>query len=193
MSVINFPYKELNGILRYFYKKDKSYYKTYLDYKSSGDITVDGVLYKTEYAFDFDESLYWLSGASSGHFLSFCFKAGFAIISGYEIKTSNGNATPTEWAFSASNDNSTWEGRKEVKFAVGKGETHYEKWSAGPFRCYKIEPINSAFNVYKQFDLAQIEIYGKFFKNSNGCTCKASKNVNSNMPYMIILLLCNIK
>ena len=59
-----------------------------------------------------------------------------------------------------------------------QNEVHYEDWSIGPFRCYKIEPINSTSPKFAKFDIVQIENFGRYFFNNDGYICKTSENLS---------------
>ena len=181
---MNFPHKQLNGILRHLFRKDKKYYENYLNVSFTGE----GSNYPLKNVFDFDSDSYWFSETRPEMFLSFCFKRGFAYVSGYEIKTSSGNARPSKWAFSGSNNNETWEERTVVSYNMSKDETYYVEWKKGPFRCYKIDVIDNLVNWCKQFDFKQIELFGVFYPE-NYRYCTRGRRDSSVASYLFMILL----
>ena len=182
---MNYPHKELNGILRHMFRKDKNYYKNSLDIAYTGD----SLGFVIDFLFDFDSGSYWLSATRPEMFLSFCFKKGFAYISGYEIKTSASSARASKWAFSGSNNNETWEERTVVSHNLTLYETYYVEWKKGPFKCYRIDMLNSQDDRYRQFDFMKIELFGVFYpENYRYCT-KRYRNVFVKSCLFVVLLL----
>ena len=182
---MNFPHKELNGILRHLYRKDKKYYENYLNVSFTGD-SQD---FPLKNVFDFDSRSYWLSATRPEMFLSFCFKRGFAYVTGYEIKTSKSQARPSEWAFSGSNNNETWEEKTVVSYNMSAGQTYYVEWRKGPFKCYKVDMINSIDSRYRQFDFMQIELFGVFYPEYYRYCTKSIRNPSIASYFFMILLV----
>ena len=183
---MNFPHKQLNGIFRYLFSKDKKYYENYLNVSFTGESSE----YHLKNVFDFDSDSYWFSETRPEMFLSFCFKTGFAYVSGYEIKTSSNDAKASKWAFSGSNNNETWEEKTVVSYSMSNEEVHYVQWKKGPFRCYKIDMLGSIDNISKQFDFKQIELFGVFYpENYRYCTRGRRDSSVSSYLFMILLLL----
>ena len=170
---IDFPHKQMNGILKYFSRMDKSYFNNskLFTYSSSG-IWQDKY---THNAFDFESDDYWISSECDYIFLSFCFARGFANLTGYEIRTTSGMRRPYKWYFSASNDNATWFGIKQEEHLMYEEETYYVDWSNGPAKCFKFGFIQNALNDTAQTDIKYIELFGSYFDNNlhlNSCRCK---------------------
>lgn len=180
---ISFPHRKMNGILRYFYKKDKLYFNNtnIFTYNSSGTSLS---LYDFN-AFNFGSSSYWVS-INNDVFLSFCFESGFADLIGYEIYTSTGSLRPHKWSFSASNDNKEWIGKKNETHWMKSDETYYVPWRNGPARCYRFDFTLNAVNTTGQTDIKQIELFGRYFdNNTRQITCRG-RNVH-NFSYAVML------
>ena len=162
-----FPHIEQNGILKYLYLKNSSYYnnRKIFSYKASG-YNKRLSLYPS-YAFDFNDNRYWTDSENENsnveNFLSFCFEKGIAIIKGYEIKASNGGTLPYKWSFSASNNNKKWSYNKTTTHAMNTNDVFYVDWYNGPFKCYRIDFINNTYNNLKTTDVNQIEIFGVYY------------------------------
>ena len=181
---IDFPHKQMNGILKYFSRRDKLYFNNskLFTYSSSG-IWEDKY---THNAFDFESNGYWVSAESDNIFLSFCFASGFADLTGYEIRTTSGEKKPCKWSFSASNDNVTWFGNKQEEHSMNYEETYYVDWSNGPAKCFKFVFINNSENSGAQTDIKYIELFGRYFDNNlhlNTYKCKRSTNILTQFNY----------
>ena len=168
MIVKEFPHIEMDGILKYLYDKNHSYYEYDIKYTSSG--YYDN--YYQRYAFDFDSSTFWLSSITSQeNFLSFCFIKFKAELIGYELKSSSGGARGKKWEFSGSDDNVIWHDTQQTEYSLKKNEVYFVDWRKKAYKCFKLTCLGNQQDSYLNFDLAQIEIFGKIVKE-NQKTCK---------------------
>ena len=190
---MNFPHREQNGILKHLYKKKREYYNdtSIFSYNASGYHKQGNHL--PQHALDFNDNNYWTDNdnpnSNNENFVSFCFKKGFAVIKGYEIKASSLTTLPNEWTLSASNDNEKWSFNKTTSHAMEKNEVFYVDWYFGPFRCYRFDFLNNTLNGRRASDVKQIEIFGMFYPN-DFLFCKTNKRKYASFDNSILLLSC---
>ena len=177
----------MNGILRYFSRKDSLYFNNsnIFTYNSSGT----HLSYYAFNAFYFESDSYWIDLSSNNVFLSFCFVRGFADLKGYEIHTLDGKCRPYKWSFSASNDENNWFGNKQEEHLMQHNETYYVDWNKGPAKCYKFDFILNAQESGKGTDIMQIELFGRYFDNSlRLLTCRGKRNTKLFMFSLMIMI-----
>lgn len=171
---MEFPHKEQNGMLKYLHSIDPRYFNNSIIFSyvysnfSPGHIASN--------AFDFDSDDYWIDDKNGGfdkvNFMSFCFKVHRIKLTGYEIKTSYGDSRPRKWSFSGSNNNKTWYKKKEAVHPMEKGETHYEDWNGGPYRCFRFDFLQNVASSGIHSDVKQIELFGTMYSLGDCLTLK---------------------
>lgn len=159
MILKEFKYKQLNGILRYFYDKGRASYGENVQISSSSD--ADGTR-TSKKAFDFVNSTHWIGNTIlPNQSLSFCFHKKYHIfVSEYELLTSVYDVRPRIWSFAGSNEHSNWANIEEKEYSMPRSGTVRVAWNHGPYRCFKLTSIKSTSDYYSSFDVAQIELYG---------------------------------
>ena len=177
----------MNGILRYFSRKESLYFNNSkkFTYKSSG---AHANLYDFN-AFYFESNSYWLSPNSDEIFLSFCFESGFVDLKGYEIYTLNGGCRPYKWSFSASNGDNIWFGNKQEEHSMQNFETYYVDWNKGPAKCFKFVFFQNTQQTGGNTDVKQIELFGRYFDNNlRLITCRGKKSIDLFVLSLIALI-----
>ena len=118
-----FEYKPLNGILRYFYDKGKSFYSRNVKISSSSN-AYSGT--KAECAFDFNNETHWFGSYDlENQTLNFCFDKKYQLfVSEYEIRASKEWLSPRIWSFAGSNDESNWEHKEEFQYEMKNNGCH---------------------------------------------------------------------
>ena len=173
MTFRYFPHKVDNGILRHFYKKNPKYFENEIIVSASSH--KDGI--KNENIYDFNTGTYWIGyyAATGRVFNSFCFKEGFAYVTGYEVTSYAGTMKPSKWSFAGSNDNITWSDEVPENHVMSAPEIHYVKWNHGPYRCFRLTSLANVHNTQERADYAQIEIFGYYCKDITKIkTCKCN-------------------
>ena len=185
---IFFPHKELNGILRHFYKKDKKFYdnQNLFSYSSSG-CNKGNFDYL---AFDFDSGMYWMHNSQNENFLSFCFKKGFVDLKGYEILTSPWSYRPYIWTLSGSNDNVTWFGNQTENYFMNISETHFAAWNNGPSRCFRFDFLKNTNNNSRASDVKQIELFGRYIPDDLKLYSCRTRYHNNKRLILFVFLVC---
>ena len=176
-----YPYSQQNGILRSLFNKNPNYYNVdisiFLLYEYNG--------MKKEFAFNFDQSNYWVERN-----ISFCFKKGSAFITKYEIQTTTGSCRPSIWSFAGSNDNRHWKYIEEQSYEMKSDEIVSKEWNHGVFRCYQLRGIKNQCTTTGRIDVKQIEIFGTYFPNGfpKKCTLKIRECSRMNLFFVMIIL-----
>ena len=191
MAFAKFPHIENNGILKSFYNKNPKYYEDdIIIYASSHNYAT-----KNENIYDFNESTYWiaLKEQQGDYFNSFCFKKGFAFLTGYEVTANNNAWKPSEWSFAGSNDNETWENNVSEKYVMNGSEIHHVNWNHGPYRCFKLTTLNNACNNNdRRADYVQIEIFGYYCNDVARIKTCGNKKYHSPFTFHFITLFATI-
>ena len=182
-----FPYKQTNGILNYFYKRNKKFFNNtnIFSYNSSG-CHLSHFGYNI---FDLGSNSYWLHYSEKDVFVSFCFKKGFVDLDGYELQTISGISRPYIWSLSASNDNMMWFGNQSEEYPMNQSVKHYVPWHNGPARCFRLDILKNI-NGGKGCDVKQIELFGKFIADDlRPISCKTRRNDNMLMIALMLSII----
>ena len=162
---MEFPHEKNNGVFKYLYSNSKDYFSHFTVFAQRESSTT----YKAENAFDWT-SQYWFAGKSLNTnddvILTFCLEGKRISLSGYELTTSTQNCRPISWEFSASNNNKTWTIPSSVAYNMSSGETYYQEYHPGTYRCFKLQSTGYLEHVNCRtyaFDLSQIELFGTLF------------------------------
>ena len=157
---MRFHYKENHGILRYFYENQRNLYHEIVTFQSSGEQSAT----KTEYAFDFNESSYWVAphGSAQGTvWVSFCLNLYYVKLTHYEITTTHLGNRPTSWNFSVSKDGKEYEHIVTETHNMGLNETYPVRYQPPDnYRCFKFLSIGLTPQNEYCVDIRQFEIFG---------------------------------
>ena len=175
------PQNPTNGILYYLFHYHNKYYKNYVQISA----TSWAADYRTPYnAIDFNDNLYWISKNSDIEtHLTISFPVHKVILNGYLLKSPDWSSEKgyfaKKWSFAYSKDNvnfinnKTYEdSNEELKGNLKTLFIEYETEEANYFRIYPIENTNN--ELYKGFDLNQIEFFGDLFFLDLLRTCRHS-------------------
>lgn len=167
----------MNGILKSFYKLRTNYYFVDINIFASSESSD----HKKEYMFNFNSGNYWY-----GNSIGFCFNAGKARLTHYEIEAGSGSCKPTKWAFAGSNDKTNWKYNETTEYQMSASEVHPVFWNHGPFKCFQLTGIASQCgSIYH--DIHKFEVFGTYYpKDIANIQCSCMKN--SATPSMIRLL-----
>lgn len=180
----------LNGILKFYYKRNKQYYKSDIEIMNSKS----NPGFNPESSFNFNSSNYWIGTnvGANANYIGFCLTNGFAVLTGYELKAPkiSGNL-PKIWSLSGSIDKTNYFDEEKTTHSMGLDDIYYVQWKHGPYKCFKLNIIDS--NVGNiVFDLEQIEVYGILYDPrylNIRCTCALAKNHISSFQFFILALL----
>ena len=173
------PVNPTNGILYYLFHYHNKYYKNYVQVAATS-WNSNNPPYN---AIDFNDNLYWISKESDIEaYLTISFPVHKVILNGYLLKSSNWSSDEgyfaKKWSFAYSKDNvnflnKTYENsNEELKGSLKTKFIEYKTEEANYFRIYPIENTNN--ELYKGFDLNQIEFFGDLFFLDLLRTCRHS-------------------
>ena len=188
---MQFPYSELNGILKHLYDKDNSYFNKSIEQFSSGESSK----YIRENAFNFGSSSYWTDDTHGNqeyeNYIGFCFKTGKATLIGYEFWTSGEGARPRIWSLSGSNDRVHWRRNTTVDHPMEKNETYYTPWNKGTFRCFRFDMLKNVYDAFvRSSDIKQIEIFGTYYlTDPEFIVCSKFHRKRININFVISILI----
>ena len=177
-----YPHVEQNGILRSLFNKNVNYFEEDISIFASFSSNE----HKKEFAFNFNQSNYWWHQN-----IGFCFKKGTALITKYEIQTSNQGCRPSIWSFSGSNNGKNWRYAETQNYNMSYNETYSVDWNHGVFRCYQLKGIKNQYDGYNTIDIKQIELFGTYFPKgfSLVCSLKTKKCTSMNGIIACIFLI----
>ena len=167
-----FPYKQTNGILRYFFDHQRAFY--------NGILSIDSQILNGTYeqnnvhnAFDFNKNTYWIQDINAEekiNWISFCLNYYPVKITHYEISTTNMGNRPVNWTFSVSNDGKTFVNEQVSYHPMETGEIYPVSYrTSEAYHCFKYTHTGITEQGGYRSDIVQFEIFGSVL-NLNGCT-----------------------
>ena len=184
---MKFPYKKNNGILKYFYDHENSFYYKILTINSS-NYSIQ--TYKIYNAFDFNPNTYWVDKNNAVDiWFTFCLYTYNITLTGYEITTSDGGNRPTKWTFAVSKDGLNYVQEEEHSKDLSKGETYFVEYKTNePYQCFRFNHTGLTSTGGYRCDITQIEIFGNV-SNLKTCSINNEKTIFITIVLIIVIII----
>ena len=197
---MNFPHKQLNGVLRHFYNRHKETYFSYVN--ASASSFYQGPRHREpQQILDFDSNSWWFCDSQNKSnefpYITFCLTRHRLQMSGYEIKTSPSLSLPTKWAMTLSNNVLDFKKESnnanyiETAYNMSSGEIKYVEFSSNnAYQCFQIQNLANNPNGGKCIDIMQVELFGKLISIERlpKCTKYYSKVLSAQSQMLVIIL-----